>query len=187
MEPDPTARRLFVGVPVPAEPAAAFRSVLRTLAERGVRAVPADRLHLTLVFMAAVPEERVDAVTTVVRSTAADTSRFTLATTGAIGRFGARVAWAELRDGEALTALAHRLADAVGAAGVELPDRPFRAHLTLARAGRRRVTPSVVADLSAPRVTWQVREVELIHSVLGRGPAQWQRLAVCPLQTRPGS
>lgn len=173
---------MFVAVPVPAGPAAAFRPVLEALADRGARAVPVDRLHLTVAFMATVPGPLVDDVAAAVRRAAGATPAFGLATTGVVDRFGARVAWAELLAPATAAGLADRLREVVGRCGVELPDRPFRAHLTLARAGRRRINPAVVADLAAPIVSWQVREVLLVHSVLGQGPARWHRLATCPLQ-----
>ena len=184
---DAVTRRLFVAIPVPSEPAAAFRSVLQTLADRGTRTVPVERLHLTLVFMAAVPEPQVEHVVAVVGRAADATPAFELATTGIIDRFGARVAWAGLRGTDVAAVLADRLRGAVVRCSVDVPDRPFRAHLTLARAGRRRITPTVVADLSAPRVQWQVDRLVLIDSVLGRGPAQWRRLADCPLRGSAGA
>lgn len=184
---DAATRRLFVAVTVPTACAAAFRPVLQTLADRGARAVPVERLHLTLLFMAVVPEPLVDDVAAVVRGAADATPPFELATTGVVDRFGARVAWAGLRGTDTAVDLADRLRGAVVGCGVPVPDRSFRAHLTLARAGRRRITPAIVADLTAPRVRWPVDCVHLVDSVVGQGPARWSVLADCPLRGAGGA
>lgn len=168
---------MFVALRVPREQALAFAEVLDALAARGARVVPVDRLHLTAAFMRAVPQSHVATVSECLCRVAGRTAPFTLATTGAVDRFGARVAWAALRPSQAAAAFADGLQASLAGAGLALPVRPFRPHLTLARAGRRRIDRRMVDDLAAPEVSWRVEHADLIDSVLGSGRAEWREVA----------
>jgi len=82
------------------------------------------------------------------------------------------VVWLGVEGGrEALEQLAAAVESACRAAGLEPEERPFRAHLTLARAAER--GGSELPDLPPPPSLppWQVRELVLYESRLGRGPA----------------
>jgi len=72
-----------------------------------------------------------------------------------------------------LVDLAARLGAALRAAGVEVDDRPYRPHLTLARSPRD-ISPDLrptVAALSAfEGQRWQPDAVRLMHSRLGAAP-----------------
>ncbi len=122
------------------------------------------------------------------------------------GRFGDRVLWAGLRDGRfsgaaavdgaVLTVLARLAADitnAAAGAGIRMDDKPFRPHLTLARAGGR-VRPRLdlrplAADLAPfEGGPWMASEIHLIHSTLGMGPdggAVHREIASWPLGGSP--
>jgi 2'-5' RNA ligase len=102
---------------------------------------------------------------------------------GGLGVFPAngrpRVLWAgveEISPGGALVSLASALEGAARAVGFEPEERPFRAHLTLARAARDgRATrrpegnPLVASELLAD-------EVVLFRSELGPGGARYSRI-----------
>lgn len=95
---------------------------------------------------------------------------------GDVGTFGGRrrprVVWLGLAGGiDRLRVLAGAAEQACRDAGLEPEDRPFRAHLTLARAADR--FGSDLPDLPKPPPTkpWQVSSFVLYESRLGRGPA----------------
>jgi 2'-5' RNA ligase len=143
--------RLFVAVRPPA-------AVCAALAAAAARPVD-PRWHVTLAFLGERPDAApvVEALDGLVQRHRA----FTLALAGG-GTFGGRVLWCGL-SGElaALTALATDVRAAV--AGGE--DRPFRAHLTLAR-GRHLVVPTGLHGFASE--PWEVNEVELVRSRLAR-------------------
>ncbi|TQN37640.1 2'-5' RNA ligase [Blastococcus colisei] len=135
-----------------------------------------DRWHLTLLFLGAVPSERVPSLVSAATRAVEGTSSMTLRLAGG-GRFGSvrrpQVAWAGLDgDVDPLVALAARLADA--ARGLRLPveDRPFRPHLTLGRWRPRQPADGTLTDrLAAYRgPVWPVTEVRLWESHLGATP-----------------
>lgn len=172
--------RMFIAVDVPDH--AGLVDVVATLAEVGVRPVPVDRLHMTLVFMDDVATEQVEDVKRITQATAAAWEPFPLTLTGRIDRFGAKVAWAELAPSTTLNALATTLRRRLTDGGVMLEERPFHAHITLARASRRRIGAKLVERLTVPRMSWSVSSIALIESELGSGPARWRTVADYPLE-----
>jgi 2'-5' RNA ligase len=170
--------RLFVAVDPPAEARADLDGALSPLrgADGEPRWIPSERWHVTLLFLGAVPDERVAGLIAAVGEVVARAAPLTLWIAGA-GRFGSgrrpHVFWSGL-DGDvgALTDLADRLREAAAGLGFSVEDRPFRAHLTV---GRWR--PDRPADGRLPeRLTgyrgpaWPVTEVALLSSHLGPDP-----------------
>jgi 2'-5' RNA ligase len=146
------------------------------------RWTPPERWHLTLLFLGAVPAERVDELVAAAGPAVAATPPMTLRLGGA-GRFGSRrrpqVFWADVTgDDAALGALAARLAAAARRLGLPVEDRPFRAHLTLGRWRPGRPgdgdLPGRLAGHRGP--DWPVTEVELLESHLGPVP-RYDRVA----------
>ena len=104
----------------------------------------------------------------------AATPSMTLQLAGA-GRFGSRrrpqVFWAGVTgDGDALGALAGRLAAVARGLGMPVEERPFRAHLTLGRWRPGRPgdgdLPDRLAGYRGP--DWPLAEVTLVRSAAGR-------------------
>ncbi|MFD2091767.1 RNA 2',3'-cyclic phosphodiesterase [Blastococcus deserti] len=134
------------------------------------------RWHLTLLFLGAVPEQRVPRLVAAAAPAVASAPPMTLRLAGG-GRFGSlrrpQVAWAGV-DGDVvpLTALAARLAAAARSLRLPVEDRPFRAHLTLGRWRPRQPADGSVTDrLAGYRgPTWPVTEVRLLESHLGPAP-----------------
>ena len=135
-----------------------------------------DRWHLTLLFLGAVPDDRVEKLLAATGPAVAAAPPLTLRLAGG-GRFGSlrrpQVAWTGL-DGDVVPVvdLAGRLTAAARALRLPVEDRPFRPHLTL---GRWR--PGQPADASlTDRLTdyqgpaWPVTEVRLWESHLGPKP-----------------
>lgn len=80
--------------------------------------------------------------------------------------------WLSVESGaEALGGLAEQVEQACRRAGLEPEERPFRAHLTLARAASR--DGAALPDLPAPPALepWPVGKFVLYESRLGKGPA----------------
>ena len=164
--------RLFVAVEVPEPVRAAVSSAVEPLrsALPGLRWIAPDRYHLTVVFIGSVDDKLVGALGDAVVAGCLGVGRFSLALDGRVGSFGRRVLWAGLEPSAALAELAGAVAARVGQV-VPLPDaeREFRAHLTLARAGRADKVRDVGAlgEVRVPRVSWEVGRVVLLRSAGG--------------------
>ena len=124
------------------------RRVMQTVDgwERSLRLVRAENVHLTLVFIGEVSDDRVTPFVETMRSDI-PLEPFAMAFAG-LGVFpphGApRVLWLGVAEGAAqATALHAVVADRLAALGIKKEARPFRAHLTLARwrDGRRSDRP----------------------------------------------
>jgi len=178
--------RCFVAVPI-AEPA---RDAIAAIVERirhaeppgrGVRWVRLDGLHVTLRFLGPVSEARVPDLVEAVRVTAAAHIPFTIGIHGAgsfppVGR--PRTLWLAIDEGaSALAALAERLDESLVAAGWPRAERPFRAHLTLARADGVRAGPATAAALRAAAdeldLPSPIDRIVAYESITGRGPARY--------------
>jgi 2'-5' RNA ligase len=183
--------RLFVAVDPPAEARAHLDRALGPL--RGAagepRWIPPERWHVTLLFLGAVPAESVAGLRAAVGEVAAGAAPIALRIAGG-GWFGAgrrpQVFWAGL-DGDVrpLTDLADRLRGAALGLGFVVPDRPFRAHLTVGRwRPRRPVDASLPGGLAGYRgPEWPVTGVALLESHPGHDP-RYEEVASWPLTTR---
>jgi 2'-5' RNA ligase len=178
--------RLFVAVPVHDAARVAVADLVETIragepAGRGVRWVRLDGLHLTLRFLGPTAEERVPDLAAAVARTAAAHEPFHVRISGAdafppTGR--PRTLWLDLDVGQdQLAALAARLDDELAGAGWERERRPFRAHLTLARADGVRAGPATVAALRAAAATVAIESpidrIALFESITGDGRARY--------------
>lgn len=163
-----------------------------------LRWAPPEAWHLTLAFLGEVPSAGQAVVSRRLAGPAARHAPVRLVCAGA-GTFGparaARVLWVGL-DGERdrLGALARSVAAAARRAGVEVEPRPFRPHLTLARAAR----PLPVEDLLAALAgyagpPWTADRLHLVrsHPPPGAGrPPRYETVRTWPLGTLdadPGS
>jgi RNA 2',3'-cyclic 3'-phosphodiesterase len=125
--------------------------------------VPAEKIHLTLAFLGEVDSARVAAVRDA--AGAARGSRFELVL-DEVGSFrSAGVAWAgPSRVPAALARLQSSLGAALRARGFPVDERPFAAHVTLARGIAR-----TVARAPMPVIRWRSREFALVRSQTGSG------------------
>lgn len=190
-EPNGDEPRLFFAVPLADETRAAVAAVVdevrQTVDETAreprsqVRWVRMDELHLTLRFLGPTPADRVPVLSRLLDETASVSSPFTVRVHDA-GAFPSaarpRTLWLGIDDGQAeLAALADRLGERLETAGWRRDDRPFRAHLTLARADGRREGPLVARTLAdrAGRfeTTSAVDRLVLFESLTGGGPARY--------------
>ena len=178
--------RLFVAVPLSEPARAAVAEVVERIRAgepegRGVRWVRLDGLHITLRFLGPTDESRIDTVAAAVAAAAAGVAPFAIRVSGAdafppVGR--PRTLWLDLDRGvDDLAALAARLDDALAGAGWEREHRPFRAHLTLARADGVRAGPATVAALKAAAAELAIKSpidrLVLFESITGSGRARY--------------
>jgi 2'-5' RNA ligase len=156
---------------------------------RGVRWVRLDGLHLTLRFLGPTPEDRVPVLAEAVADVARDGEPFPITIRGA-GSFPPtgrpRTIWLDIRDGvENLERLATRLDDRLADAGWERERRPFRAHLTLARADGVRAGPATVAALTAAAADLAIESpidrLILFETITGSGRARYVERASAAL------
>lgn len=159
----------------------------------GARAVPADRMHVTVRFLGDVDPGLVARLRGDLRSAAAP-----VAGGVAVVRFAwgerlprrVRVYWAGIDDvGGALGRLEAAVTGVVTPLGVAPEGRPYRPHVTLARVrqerGARTSSLEAQAGSVAPTI-WQgvdfpVRELVLFESKLGRDGPRYRALDRFPL------
>ncbi|GAO04160.1 RNA 2',3'-cyclic phosphodiesterase [Anaeromyxobacter sp. PSR-1] len=188
-------RRLFVAL----EPTDAVRrrigaaaDAVRAAAGRAagdVRWVAPDGVHLTLQFLGAVPEERVEAVRAAVEAAAAGARPLALEVSGAGGFPNARrprVVWLGLGgDVAALSALVADLGARLAPLGFAPESRPFSPHLTLGRARDPRGAPglggALAAQARADGFGWRATELVLFESHLSPKGARYEALLRAPL------
>jgi 2'-5' RNA ligase len=177
--------RAFLALPMPDDIAAALVRL-----QSGIpfgRPVPGDNLHLTLAFLEDAPEDALEdlhdlltglrAPPVEIRFTGLDS--FTEADRGLI--------FAAVERTEALQALHDRIASLCRQAGLDLPRRRFRPHVTLMRANRRPDGPARdrLAAALGPRPDlpgFTATAITLYHSTLTPRGAIHDPLASYPLR-----
>lgn len=149
---------------------------------RDVRWVRLDGLHLTLRFLGPTDEEAIPDVAAAVDLAGAASEPFDVAIGGA-GAFPSvarpRALWLAVTAGVAeLDAAARTLDDRLADVGWPRDDRPYRAHLTLARSDGVRTGPDVARRLIEAAATFETRfraeRMILFESISGGGPARYE-------------
>ena len=183
---EPGRKRLFVALPLDE----AARAAISGLADRvradvpdadTLRWVRFESLHLTLRFLGSTHESQVPVLTSVIDTIAAEAAPFdvTVARAGAFPTVvRPRVLWLGVRDGgEAIAALAQALTGPLAEAGWAPEERPFRVHLTLARADGVRAGAAVAARLIDEAEGFELRfpadRISLFESYTERGGARY--------------
>ena len=179
--------RMFVAVVPPPEVVEhldAFLDVRREAA--AYRWTSIEQLHVTLAFLAEVPDRALDDLVARLGRAASRRHAFaaTVAGGGAFPNVGrARVLWAGLDlddDGRTeLSRMATGARAAASRAGVPVDGQRFRPHLTVARLKHPQEVTSWVRLLDAYRgPTWTVDRMTLVASYLGEGPRNRPRYEV---------
>ena len=170
--------RLFVAVTPPPHALDELRSATAAMrsAHPELRWTRPDQWHLTLAFLGDVGDEtRADLAPRLGRA-AARHPPMRLALRGA-GRFGDRVLWTRVAgDVAALRRLAASVQAAARRAGIDVEDRPYRPHLTLARGREGASLRASVDELTGfVGTTWTAGDLHLVRSHLGAGPGRSSR------------
>ena len=178
--------RLFVAVELPGE---VKDELVRTIdrarsAAPDARWISRENLHLTLVFLGEVAEERIPAIEAALGRAAAKHAPIATRLGGA-GAFPssrrARVLWVGLDDPDgALGRLAVACAHALEPLGFTPESRPWTAHLTIARF-RTPVTASAIVEADVAPVPFTASEITLFRSRLGRPAPRYEAVARVPL------
>lgn len=125
--------RLFVAIPIPTEIRESISSFYESLGPvKGIKAVPAENLHITLDFLGEVGEEALPGLTESLTAVAGRTLSFTMELKG-VGAFpslaGPKTLWVAMAKEKALFDLANEV-KAVVASGDQ---KRFSPHLTVGR------------------------------------------------------
>lgn len=185
--------RLFLAI----EPSEGVRREAGRAVEHITNALPALRarttepsaLHLTLVFLGAVPEAEVPALEGAAAGVARTARPFTCAS-GGLGAFPSTrrpsVLWLGLEPADPLAGLQRDLERALGAFHHRDDGKRFVAHLTLARvtgwdATTRDTLADALASFRPANAPWKVGAVVLYRSELGPSGARYTPLARLPL------
>ena len=172
--------RTFIALELPGQLRTAIGELSGTLrSELGeMKWVRPGNIHLTLRFLGEIDQPRLPDVSSAVAGAAAEVPPFELRV-AEVGHFGSprnpRVLWLGLEQEEHLSSLAAGIENRLEAAGFGRADKPFRAHLTLARAGKKPGPPpdwQRLASLTPDAwPLWPIEEVCVIESTLTpRGP-----------------
>jgi len=181
-----TTQRLFVAVVPPPHVIEHLDELIEPMrvARPDLSWVATRNLHVTVTFMPHVAHDVADRVVDAVTQTALDLAPTRVSLAGS-GRFDEHVLWAGLAgDLAGLEAIASGVVSALAAvnAGPE-SRRPFRPHLSLARAtgrldGKLGPLAAQLDDYAGP--VWQVDQLVVVRSHLGRA-AHHETLAVVPI------
>ena len=194
---DLPGRRIFIAAPLPRAAAAEVAALVELVRGAGVpgggrdvRWVRLDGLHLTLRFLGPTLDDRIEPAREAVRVAAANERPFSV-TIGGAGTFPSearpRALWLGLQaGGPALSGLAASVDRALAAAGWPPETKPFRAHLTLARAdgvpAAGRIAAHLINAASALRIDCPVTQIGLFESLTGGGPARYAPIELVALR-----
>jgi 2'-5' RNA ligase len=165
--------RAFVALTPPAPVLAELAEAVAPLraAAPDLRWTPPAQWHLTLAFLGEIDEAVLPSLTERLARAARRHPPMALAL-GAGGRFGDRVLWIRVDGGvDALRRLAWSVSAAARRTGIAVDDRPYRPHLTLARARPGTdLRPAVEALGDVEGSPWTADALHLVRSRLGAGP-----------------
>lgn len=154
------------------------------------RVVPAENLHLTLVFLGEVAEPALEEVHLAFSQIRADPLELRLTGVDLFGGARPRLIHVGVAPNPALDHLQARLVQAARTAGAALQARRFVPHVTLAyvnaaRTGRARLARAVAAGVGFSAGPFPVTEFGLYRSDLGRRQARHTELARYPFFISP--
>jgi 2'-5' RNA ligase len=184
---EPRSLRLFVAVDVPDDVRDALASAIEPL--RGLlpkaKWIPPESWHVTLKFLGSVPPATLDAVVGAVGEAAEEHTAFRARLSG-VGAFPsskrARVVWAGVEGRHDELASLARSVDRALEFAFPKEERPFAAHLTLARLKEQARLPDELAGLDVTSRPFRVGTVRLYRSHLQRPAARYEVLRQLPLR-----
>jgi 2'-5' RNA ligase len=176
--------RAFLALPVP-EPALTALVAAQSELPTG-RAVPEENLHLTMFFLGDLSEPALADLDEILSSTPLPHAELRFTGLGTFAEIERGLIFAAVEPSPDLVALQAKVARAVRMAGLDLPRRRFRPHVTLTRANRQPKGPArdrMAAVLGRPIDIPDVTATELIlfRSTLSPHGARHDALARYPL------
>ena len=176
--------RAFVALPVP-EPALSALLAVQSRLPVG-RAVPEENLHLTLAFLGEVTEAYLADLDDILSATPLPAAEVRFTRLDTFAEIDRGLLFAGVEPAARLAALEGKVARTVRMAGLDLPRRRFRPHVTLTRANRQPRGPArdrMAAALGMPVQipAYTATEAILYRSTLGPGGARHDALAAYPL------
>ncbi|WP_232831596.1 RNA 2',3'-cyclic phosphodiesterase [Pseudogemmobacter bohemicus] len=176
--------RVFIGLdlPGPLREALVMQQFLLPLQRR----VPAEDLHITLVFCEKLRDDAAGALHDALSSLHLPGFDLTLAGLGLFGGNRPHSAWAGVAQSDGLVALQAAVEAAGRRAGLDLPHRRFVPHVTLGRFARpdpatlMRLERGIAAGAGFAAGPWRVDEMVLWHSELTEGGPRYSELARYP-------
>lgn len=165
--------RLFVGVPVAVEVADALSAAADKLPNGYLRTAP-ENMHITLSFLGETPEQQIPSLITELDGVRHP--HFTIKVAG-IGTFPG-VVFAKVESSPALEKLAADARDRMARCGFPPERRPYRPHITLARA---RVRALRTPELPLVPLQFEAGQFVLYRSLLGSPGAHYQQMRVFAL------
>ena len=176
--------RLFVGIAV--EQIVLDEAVQLWIAASGMRATLGQNLHITLKFIGAWPDARLTEITEALGTVPGAAMEIRLGGLGLFPEKGtAKTLWVGADGGNAMVDLAARIDARLARLGVPAETRPYRPHVTLARAGRN-ATPDRRHFSDLPLLhhlrTCVATDFHLYESMSQQGSSVYRRLATFALQ-----
>lgn len=172
--------RAFLALPVP-EPALTALVALQSALPVG-RPVPEGNLHLTLAFLGDASEATLADLDEILSATPLPQAELRFTGLGTFAQIERGLIFAAVEPVPDLVSLQAKVARAVRMAGLDLPRKRFRPHVTLARANRQpkgpardRMAAALGLPIDVPAVT--AIEAVLYRSTLGPGGARHDALA----------
>jgi 2'-5' RNA ligase len=181
MSAGPTASslRLFIALDLPDDWRRALQGVQETQEQAApgyFRWVAVDLLHLTVVFLGQVRNERVDDVSECLLRSTRQIGPIKLSL-GAVGTFGSRraprVMWVEAHEPDGtLEQLRATLERELHDSNISFDEKPLKPHITLGRARRQTQSPPRIVHQALAAAAHVVDEVALFESQLSpTGPS----------------
>lgn len=175
--------RLFVALPVPAWVRDDLEAAVAPLRDQApdLRWVTPSTWHVTVSFLGSVPSEEVPQICGALAGAVATGPNPTIGLDGTADRFGDRVLWAAIDHKADLDELAAAVRASLEPLGY-VEDKPFHAHLTLARAPKGGKVPARLAQaFDGPSTSWRVDQLHLMRSRPGPEGSRYDTVASWPL------
>ncbi len=177
--------RLFAAVSFTPGEKRGLEETSRDLRSRGAsgRFVAPELFHITLHFFGQTDLAMLPAIEAAMRQTAARHKPFAMATNraGSFGRDGRAVLWLGIGEGaKQLSALQADLERELAAQGFPMENKPFRAHITVARDG---TVPKELGNPALPETRLACPAITLMESTTGNGPLRYVPLLTIPLSS----
>ncbi|MGC2063396.1 MAG: RNA 2',3'-cyclic phosphodiesterase [Thermodesulfovibrionales bacterium] len=182
--------RCFIAVDIPEPLRVTIGNTIEVLKACGadVKWVSSENIHITLKFLGDTEESRLSAIQERLSKKLFNYGPFCIRITGA-GSFPAgrhpRVIWVGTGESSALKALQGEVESEMRELGYAAEERPFLAHITVGRmrSGRRlsEMAKKLAESREIPIGNFEVRNIKLMKSELGRGGPVYTCLAVIPL------